>query len=329
MSENRKLRIGTRGSPLALAQTQSVINTIKTTLPKKAEANSLQTVVIKTSGDRLTNNLLSDVGGKGLFTKELDEALTNNEIDLAIHSMKDIPTYLPENINLYAIMEREDPRDVLITIDNYGLDDLAEASIIATSSLRRKSQLLNKNPKFKVVPLRGNIDTRLQKLESKDFEATILAYAGLSRLKKEQLLSHVLDTETMLPAVGQGILAATCRKSDMGINELLDLLVEPTVAAAAAAEREMLGVLGGSCRTPIAGLAVPDGKGNLELTGLVGSPDGQKACKKIKFGTIDNPRDLGRSVGEEILSAGGAEILRLFNQQRPIFIPPHPEGDND
>ena len=243
--------------------------------------------------------------------------------------MKDIPTYLPENLNLYAIMEREDPRDVLITIDNYGLDDLAEASIIGTSSLRRKSQLLNRNPKFKVVPLRGNIDTRLQKLESKDFEATILAYAGLSRLKKEQLLSHVLDTETMLPAVGQGILAATCRKSDMGINELLDLLVEPTVAAAAAAEREMLGVLGGSCRTPIAGLAIPDGKGNLELTGLVGSPDGQKACKKIKFGTIDNPRELGRSVGEEILSAGGAEILRLFNQQRPIFIPPHPEGDND
>jgi len=327
MKENGQLRIGSRGSPLALAQTGKVIQTLKNIHSRLREKNAIEIIVINTTGDRIRNQLLAELGGKGLFTKELDEALFRKEIDIAVHSMKDVPTVLPEGIVLHAIMTREDVRDAFVSSKAASLKDLPPDSSIGTASLRRKSQILNCRPDLRIVPLRGNVDTRLKKIKEGEIDATLLAYAGLKRLGRNNVVTELIDTSVILPAVGQGALAATCLESDPHANNYLTSLWELPTAASILAERAMLAVLDGSCHTPIGGLARPDGQGNLKLHGLITSPDGTEKVDGTDTAPITDAENLGKTVGERLLTKAGRDILRSTKNELPIFIPPHPEGE--
>ena len=324
---NDKLRVGTRGSPLALTQANLVIGALKRVHPHLKEKGAIEMIVIKTTGDRIQSTLLSEVGGKGLFTKEIDEAMLSDRIDIGIHSMKDMPTILPDDIVFHAIMAREDARDAFISEKATSIENLAQGSSIGTASLRRKSQLLSYRPDLTVLPIRGNLDTRLQKVKEGIIDATLLAYAGLKRLGKDKNIKQLIDTNVILPAVGQGALAATCRGDDTYANTVLAQLSEPTTIAAIVAERAMLAVLDGSCRTPIGGLAKPDGRGHLELRGLVALPDGSKMSEVTMTAPITKAKDLGKSVGESLLIKAGPDILNYLDEDKPIFIRPHPEAE--
>ena len=324
---NNKLRIGTRGSPLALTQANLVIDALKHVHPNLKEKSAIEMIVIKTTGDRIQSTLLSEVGGKGLFTKEIDEAMLNDRIDIGIHSMKDMPTILPDGIVFHTIMAREDARDAFISDKATSIEDLAQGSSIGTASLRRKSQLLSYRPDLTVLPIRGNVDTRLQKIKEGIIDATLLAYAGLKRLGKDREIKQLIDTKVILPAVGQGALAATCRGDDAYANTVLALLSEPTTTAAIVAERAMLAVLDGSCHTPIGGLAQPDGQGHLELRGLVALPDGAKTAEVTMTAPITKAEDLGKSVGENLLIKAGPDILNFLEEGKPLFVRPHPEAE--
>ncbi len=325
MTDDAPLRIGTRGSPLALTQTNHVIEALKESHPLLKAKNAVELVVIKTTGDRIQSELLADLGGKGLFTKELDSAMLENRIDIAIHSMKDMPTLLPDGISLHAIMPREDVRDAFISLKAANLDVLPKGSRVGTASLRRKTQLLNMRPDLQVVPFRGNVDTRLEKLEAGEVDATFLAYAGLRRLGKEGAVTSLMETNRMLPAVGQGSLAATCRTDDSRANALLAALAEPVNTAAVIAERAMLTVLDGSCHTPIAGLAQPDGQGNLVLQGMIARPDGAEKAEVTSKAPITAAEHLGKTVAEDLLRKAGPSILGAIRQEQPHFIPVHPD----
>ena len=324
MNDIGPLRIGTRGSPLALTQTGTVMDALKTAHPLLRRKGAIEMVVITTTGDRVQSRMLSEIGGKGMFTKELDEALLSDQIDLGIHSMKDMPTFLPENISLHAIMPREDVRDAFISEKYESFNDLPKGATLGTASLRRKSQILIARPDLRVVPLRGNVDTRLKKIADGEADATLLAYSGLKRLGKENVVRETLDTDVMLPAVGQGSLAATCRMDDHGTNAMLAGLGEPATAAIIA-ERAMLVLLDGSCHTPIAGLALPDGKGNIDMQGLIAKPDGTESTRFSLSAPITSARELGRSVAENLLVQAGAGILEAIDNERPKIIRPHPE----
>ena len=325
--ENTHIRIGTRGSPLALVQTRMVIKLLKQNYPELKQKGAIEVVVIKTTGDRVQSKLLAEVGGKGLFTKEIDEAMLNCQIDIGVHSMKDMPTFFHDEIALHAILPREDVRDALISDKAKSIDDLSPGSSIGTASLRRKSQILNYRPDLNIVPIRGNVETRLNKIRTGYADATLLAYAGLVRLGKENMATQIIETSLMLPAVGQGALAATCRKVDTQANTLLKVLTEPTTEAAILAERAMLGVLDGSCHTPIGGLAQHDGQGHLELRGLVVLPDGRKKAEVSLTAPITEAIELGKTVGEKLLVKAGRDILSVIKDTKPIFVQPHPEAE--
>ena len=329
MNDIGPLRIGTRGSRLALAQTNTVIDALKQTHPLLRKKGATEVVVITTTGDRVKNRLLAEVGGKGMFTKEIDEALLNFQIDIAIHSMKDIPTFPQQDIALHAIMPREDVRDALVAREPTSFNDLPKGATIGTASLRRKSQILNARPDLRIVPFRGNVDTRIKKIETGEVDATLLAYAGLKRLGKEGAATEILETDLILPAVGQGSLAATCRTSDAGANALLAGLAEPPNTAAIIAERTMLGVLDGSCHTPIAGLAQPDGKGNISMRGLIARPDGTELAKVSASAPLTDAQELGRSLAEDLLVEAGPGILSTIESDRPFFFQPHPEMEQE
>ena len=325
MNDIGPLRIGTRGSPLALTQTGTVVDALKKAHPLLRQKGAIEIVVITTTGDRVQNRLLAEIGGKGLFTKELDEALLSDQIDIGIHSMKDMPTILPENIALHAVMPREDVRDALVSAKYASFNDLPRGATLGTASLRRKSQVLIARPDLRVVPLRGNVDTRLKKIMDGEADATLLAYAGLKRLGKENVVRETLDTDVMLPAVGQGSLAATCRTDDHGTNAMLAGLGEPPATAAIIAERAMLVLLDGSCHTPIAGLALPDGKGNIDMQGLIAKPDGSESTRFSLSAPMTSARELGRSLAENLLVQAGTGILEAIENERPEIIRPHPE----
>ena len=275
----------------------------------------------------MQSTLLSEIGGKGLFTKEIDEAMLDDRIDVGIHSMKDLPTVLPKGIVLHAIMAREDARDAFISDKADSLENLAQGSSVGTGSLRRKSQILAYRPDLKIVPIRGNVDTRLTKIKDGIIDATLLAYAGLKRLGKDGEVKQLIDTNVLLPAVGQGSLAATCREDDSYTNTVLALLTEPTTTAAIIAERAMLAVLDGSCHTPIGGFAQPDGHGHLKLHGLVALPDGGKKADVKMTAPITNAEHLGKTVGENLLVKAGPDILNFLDDGKPIFVRPHPEAE--
>ncbi|CAN1325476.1 Porphobilinogen deaminase, chloroplastic [Linum perenne] len=271
------VRIGTRGSPLALAQAHETRNKLMTAHSELAEEGAIQIVIIKTTGDKILSQPLADIGGKGLFTKEIDEALINGDIDIAVHSMKDVPTYLPEQTILPCNMEREDVRDAFISLSASSLAELPDGSIIGTASLRRKSQILHRYPALKVVEnFRGNVQTRLRKLNEGVVDATLLALAGLKRLNMTENVSSTLSIDDMLPAVAQGAIGIACRTNDDKMAEYLASLNHEETRLAVACERAFLLTLDGSCRTPIAGYASRDENGDCIFKGLVASPDGTR-----------------------------------------------------
>ena len=302
--------VGTRGSPLAIAQTRHVCARLVAAHPALAEDGALVTETITTSGDRFTDRLLAEIGGKGLFTKEIEEALLDGCIDLAVHSMKDVPTWLPEGLEIAAIPERQDPRDVLIVRDGPGcdgLDGLPQGARVGTGSLRRQAQVLARRPDIDIVPMRGNVGTRLRKLADGAADATLLALAGLKRLGEEVDGMAVLEPAEMLPAVGQGALGIECRTGDERMQEILQPIVDPVTAAAVRCERAVLAVLDGSCRMPIAGLAVADGSGGLRLDALIARPDGSVCHRVERVGPAADATTIGRDAGAALREAGGPD----------------------
>ncbi len=294
------LRIGTRGSPLALVQANDVRVRLLARFPELAE-RGVAIEIIKTSGDRIQDRNLSEIGGKGLFTKEIEEALFERHIDLAVHSMKDMPTVLPPGLSLAAVLPREDARDVLISATATTLAALPQGTVVGTSSLRRRAQLLHRRPDLRIVDFRGNVDTRLGKLRDGVAEATILARAGLNRLGRDDVAGALLAPEDFLPAVAQGIVTIECRDDDRDTRAMVAALGDVDTQCCADAERALLLVLDGSCRTPIAGYAVHE-KDGLWLRGLVVAPDGSKAIAGERRGPTSDAEALGSDLGRELLS---------------------------
>jgi hydroxymethylbilane synthase len=303
------LRIGTRGSKLALTQTGIVRDALARAHAELAAPGAIEIVVIRTTGDVIQDRPLSEAGGKGLFVKEIEEALLGNRIDAAVHSMKDMPTAQPEGLAISAFLPREDARDVLIAGDAVRrVADLRQGAVVGTSALRRRAQLLHRRPDLQVVTLRGNVDTRLAKRERGEVEATLLALAGLKRLG----LGHVgipIPEDEMLPAVGQGAVCIECRIGDTRTRGLLAAIDHPATGIAVAAEHAMLAVLDGSCRTPIAGHAVLAPDGSLHLRGLIARPDGSQAIATERRGPAADAAAMGRDAGLELKKRGGPGFL--------------------
>jgi hydroxymethylbilane synthase len=264
---------------------------------------------IKTKGDRITDVPLAKVGGKGLFVKEIEDALIRAKIDFAVHSMKDVPTALPEGLQIIAITGREDFRDALISKNNLKLIDMPPDSRIGTSSLRRQAQLLNLYPGFQMIPLRGNLDTRLKKLMTSSLDAIVVAGAGVKRLDLECRISEYISPDIMLPAIGQGALGIESRIDDNRINEIVSFLNSTDSEIAITAERQFLERLGGGCQVPIAALGEIY-NGVLSLSGIVSSIDGKILLRDSIQGSPDNPTVLGERLAQRLLDKGAAEILR-------------------
>ncbi|KAK4484907.1 hypothetical protein RD792_007508 [Penstemon davidsonii] len=302
------IRIGTRGSPLALAQAYETREKLIKSHPDLAEEGAIQIVIIKTTGDKILSQPLADIGGKGLFTKEIDEALINSDIDIAVHSMKDVPTYLPEKTILPCNLPREDVRDAFICLSAASLAELPAGSIVGTASLRRKSQLLNRYPSLEVLEnFRGNVQTRLKKLNEGVVQATLLALAGLKRLNMAETVTSVLSIDDMLPAVAQGAIGIACRSDDEKMITYLASLNHEDTRLAISCERAFLEKLEGSCRTPIAGYARKDEDGNCLFKALVASPDGTQVLETSRKGpyAYEDMIKMGVDAGEELLLRAG------------------------
>lgn len=304
-----KIRIGTRGSPLALAQAREIRRRL-------AEVHDLneddcELCVFKTAGDRLVDQPLSQVGGKGLFTKEIEHALLAGEIDLAVHSTKDMPTMLPAGLAIGATPKREDPRDAFISSRYASLDDLPCGTIVGTSSLRRQAQVLRQRPDLRVLPFRGNVETRLRKLEEKVADATFLACAGLNRLDLRQHIKQAMSPEAMLPAVAQGAICIEVRNGDAGTARLIAPLNDADTALCIAVERAYLTKLDGSCLTPIAGLAELS-DGTLRFRGEILTPDGSQSHATERCGAPETAVRLGEEAAAELLNRAGPDFFRAL-----------------
>lgn len=298
------LRIGTRGSPLALVQARDVADRLRAAHPEMAGADTIEIRTFKTSGDRMQSGPLADLGGKGLFTKEIEEALLADDIDLAVHSMKDVPTVLPAGLGIAALLPREDARDALISPRYRALAELPEGSVVGTSSLRRRAQLLAVRPDLSVVDFRGNVGTRIDKLSRGEAEATLLAVAGLNRLGRTEHIAAILSEDDMLPAVCQGIVGIETREDDSATQALLAPLNDNASAVEAAAERALLAALDGSCRTPIAARAHANG-GRVTLRGQIISHDGRTSFETSGEAGTQDAATLGQGAGEELRARGG------------------------
>lgn len=315
----RTIVVGTRQSQLALTQTGQVIDHLKAICQTNSLPFDFEIRKIVTKGDRILDVTLSKVGGKGLFVKEIEQAMLDKEIDLAVHSMKDMPSELPNGLINGAVPRRVDPRDALISKSGLSLDELPNGAKVGTSSLRRSSQLRAYRPDLILEPIRGNIDSRLRKLETEGFDAIILAAAGLYRMGWEDRITAFLPTEVCLPAVGQGALGIECREDDDEVRHLLSLYNDPDTALTVAAERRFLGVLNGGCQVPIGAYATLDnrqinGEGHEEstrrvlLTGMVGSSDGLTILKESGAG--EDPMALGEQIAGRLILRGADEILK-------------------
>lgn len=301
------LKIGTRGSKLALTQTGLVRDALARAVPALAAPDAIEIVVIKTTGDAIQDRPLSEAGGKGLFVKEIEEAMLDGRIDAAVHSMKDMPTAQPAGLAISAFLPREDVRDVLIAGDVRRIADLAPGATVGTSALRRRAQLLHRRPDLKVVTFRGNVDTRLAKRERGEVDATFLALAGLKRLGMGDVGAPVPEDE-MLPAVGQGAVCIECRADDARTRGWLAAIDHAATGTCVAAEHAMLAVLDGSCRTPIAGHAILTGDA-IHLRGLIAKPDGAQVITVERRGAASDAPALGRDAGLELLRRGGPGFL--------------------
>ena len=301
------LRLGTRGSKLALTQAGLVRDALAKAVPALAAPDAIEIVVLKTTGDVIQDRPLSEAGGKGLFVKEIEEAMLAQRIDAAVHSMKDMPTAQPPGLTISAFLPREDARDVLIAGDVKRIVDLARGAVVGTSALRRRAQLLHRRPDLKIVNLRGNVDTRLAKREAGVVEATLLALAGLKRLGLAHVGTPVPEDE-MLPAVGQGAICIECRADDAKTRAWLAAIDHASTATCIASEHAMLAVLDGSCRTPIAGHAILT-DGVIHLRGLIAKPDGSELIAIERRGAASDAEALGRDAGQELLRRGGPGFL--------------------
>jgi hydroxymethylbilane synthase len=295
------VKIGTRGSPLALAQAHETRDLLVAAHAHLAIAGAVEICVIKTSGDRIQDRTLAEAGGKGLFTKEIEEALADGSIDLAVHSMKDVPTQLPDGLEIACVLPREDVRDAWFSRTGAALQDLPAGAVVGTAGLRRQAQILMHRPDLRVEPLRGNVDTRIAKLTAGVCDATLLALAGLNRLNKAAQATSVLAVDVMLPAVAQGAVGIEIRTGDDRTRALLAPLHCALSGARIAAERAFLAVLDGSCRTPIAALAtVTDAV--MVLNGLVSRPDGRDVVRVQLQGAVTDAVALGHAAGQDVRS---------------------------
>ncbi|PYX34692.1 MAG: hydroxymethylbilane synthase [Acidobacteria bacterium] len=295
-----RLRIGSRGSQLALWQANHISDLLR------AQGHSVELEIIKTTGDKITDVALAKVGTKGMFTKEIEEALVENRVDLAVHSLKDLPTEVADDFEIAAITTRENPRDVFCSVKFGSIEALPQSASVGTTSLRRQAQLMAIRPDLRIYPLRGNVDTRLRKLEAGEYDAIILAAAGLSRLGKTQLVRQVIPVEVMTPAAGQGALGIEIRSSDAATRRLITFLDDAAARITTTCERALLNRLGGGCQVPIGAFAQVQ-NGRIRLDALVAHPEGTKVLRETREG--DDPVRLGDEVGETLLRRGGDAIL--------------------
>jgi hydroxymethylbilane synthase len=303
------LRIGTRGSPLALAQAREVRDHLARVHPELGEQGAVELTVIRTSGDRFTKRALRELGGKGLFTKEIEEALLAGTVDLAVHSMKDLPSLLPPGLEIACLLPREDPRDAFVSHKATTLRGLPQGAVVGTASLRRRAQVLGLRPDLRVTDLRGNVQTRLRKVEDGVVDATLLALAGLRRLGLAAEATAILSVDEMLPAAGQGAIGIECRTDDKRVRALIAPLNDAATATCVTAERAMLAALGGSCRTPVAALAELDGKGGLTLRGLLARPDASEVHRVRREGRAEDAAELGTDAGAELTARAGPGFI--------------------
>ena len=304
-----KLTIGTRGSRLALWQAEFV----RTQLKEKHPRISIELEIIKTFGDRQQNVSLTEIGGQGVFVKELENALLANQIDLAVHSLKDLPTLLPENLHIAAVLKREDVRDALIVRKDLKanlISDLPQNAVVGTSSLRRASQIKYLRPDLNIKDLRGNVDTRIAKLDAGDYDAIILAAAGLKRLGFDNRIAAFLSFDEMLPQIGQGALAIEIRKADSDTNNLVSILNDAETRACVEAERAFLRGLGGGCTFPIAAHArIQDNQ--MRLEGLVAKPDGSEILRDVRISDSANAKENGESLALILLAQGAQNLINI------------------
>jgi hydroxymethylbilane synthase len=296
-----RLRIGSRGSQLALWQANHIAGLLR------GQGHEVEIEIIKTTGDKITDVALAKVGTKGMFTKEIEEALLERRVDLAVHSLKDLPTELAADFELAAIPKRENPRDAFLSRHFDSIQDLPERARVGTSSLRRQAQLKALRPDVAVFPLRGNVDTRLRKLEEGEYDAIILASAGLNRLERTERIRAILPVEVMCPAVGQGALGIEIRAGDTATRGCVEFLNDAAARTATTCERALLNQLGGGCQVPIGAFAEVQG-GTIRLTAVVARPDGSTVLREIESGS--DPEQLGESVGQKLLRRGGDKILQ-------------------
>lgn len=296
-----RLRIGSRGSQLALWQANHISALLR------ERGHEIEIEIIKTTGDKITDVALAKVGTKGMFTKEIEDALAAGRVDLAVHSLKDLPTDLPKGFEIAAITTRQNPRDVFLSVRYDSIEDLPKNAKVGTSSLRRQAQLKAKRPDLVIHPLRGNVDTRVRKLEEGEYDAIILAAAGLFRLGKTQFVKQVIDETMMCPAAGQGALGIEIREGDTSMRELLSFLDDPAARSTTTCERALLNKLGGGCQVPIGAFAEIE-DGIVRLTAICARPDGTEVLREVQTGT--DPVELGERAGETILRRGGDQILR-------------------
>jgi hydroxymethylbilane synthase len=309
-----ELRIGTRGSQLALFQA----NWVKDQLVRTHPELKVTLIKIKTTGDKIQDAPLAKIGGKGLFVKEIEEALIQKKIDLAVHSIKDVPTEFPKGLHLSVITKREDPRDVFISKGGKTLKDLPQGAKIGTSSLRRQAQLLHFRSDLELIPLRGNLDTRLKKLKTLNLDAIVLALAGVKRLGLEERISEIIPTDISLPAIGQGALGIETRMDDQVVEDQIRFLNDPDSSIAITAERAFLKKLEGGCQVPIAAFAQKVGS-TLQIDGLVGTIDGKRLIRHHLEGPIEEAEPLGTQLAEILLVKGAKEILdEVYRRTGPI-----------
>ncbi|MAQ55342.1 MAG: hydroxymethylbilane synthase [Rhodospirillales bacterium] len=301
--KQKHIRIGTRGSPLAIVQANQVRKQLVQANP---ELQMPELITIKTTGDQITNRLLADIGGKGLFTKEIEQALMDDEIDIAVHSMKDVETKIPGDLVVDCFLKREDPRDALLGAKS--VNRLPKGARIGTSSIRRSAQLLSIRPDVQISLLRGNIDTRLKKLDAGKIDAMILAIAGLKRIGQEDRIDAPLQPTEFLPAVSQGVVGIQRRLSDINTANFLAPINHVPTSICVAAERSMLEALDGSCRTPIGGLAIIE-RDNINLSGMLVWPDGSGLKSFAYVGKIHEPVLLGQIVGDELRKLAGPKFF--------------------
>ncbi|KKM76893.1 hypothetical protein LCGC14_1375530 [marine sediment metagenome] len=312
MTADKAIIIGTRGSKLALWQA----NYIQAMLEEKANVKS-ELKIIKTKGDKILDVALSKLGDKGLFVKEIENALLDESVDIAVHSMKDLPTELPEGLEIMASPPREDNRDAFVSLEYNSVDELEKGAVVGSSSLRRKAQLLAMRPDVEVKEIRGNVDTRLKKLESGEYQAILMAYAGLKRLGFTEHIKQIFEQSEMLPAVGQGAIAIEARSDDEDVRQALNKLNDEKTLLVVRAERALMKELEGGCQVPIGANAQVE-NGTIHIEALVASINGEKIVKDEASGSEEQPEKVGIQVADKLRAKGAEEILDKIREENPL-----------